>query len=113
MPPVVAMLKLAGTPVPVPVKSKLPSPPTVVLLIESEAFLVLVNVQVGVSPASITARTVVSPRSKPAVVPSGEAGADAGADGDHRAVGGAHDVRQRPAGLGRLLDVLCPELDGR
>ena len=75
------------------------------------AFWVFVYVQVGVSPAVMTARTVVSPGSKPAVAALGEGAADAGADGDHGAVGGADDVRERPAGLGRLLDVLGAELE--
>ena len=69
MPPVVAIVKAAGTPVPVPVKSKVPSPPSVVLLIESEAFSVFVYVQAGASPPVMTARTVVSPGSNPAVAP--------------------------------------------
>ena len=61
----------------------------------------------------MTARTVVSPGSKPAVAAGrGEAGADAGADGDDGAIGGAGDVGEREAGLGRLLDVLGPELGG-
>ena len=40
-----------------------------------------------------------------------EGAADAGADGDHGAVGGADDVGEREAGLGCLHDVLGPELE--
>ena len=76
------------------------------------ASAVLVYVQVGVFPAATTARTVVSPGSKPAVAPWAKRAADAGADGDAGAIGGADDAGERPAGLGRLHDVLGPELGG-
>ena len=46
-------------------------PPTLCFSMSSEAFWVLVYVQIGVSPPVMTARTVVSPGSKPA--PPGEA----------------------------------------
>ena len=52
-----------------PPKSKVAVPPTLCFSMSSEASWLFVNVQVGVSPASITARTVVSPGSKPAVAP--------------------------------------------
>ena len=73
----------------------------------------LVYVQVGVFPAAMTARTVVSPGIEAGAAGRGEGAADSGADGDDGAVGGADDVREREAGLGRLHDVLGPELGGR
>ena len=45
--------------------------------------------------------------------PLGEGAAAAGADRDHGTVRGAGDVRERPAGLGRLHDVLGAELERR
>ena len=65
----VSRVKVAGRPAPVPVKSKIAVPPTLCFSMSSEASLLFVNVQVGLSPASMTARTVVSPGSKPAVAP--------------------------------------------
>ena len=65
----VSRVKVAGRPAPVPVKSKIAVPPTLCFSMSSEASRLFVNVQVGVSPASMAARTVVSPGSKPAVAP--------------------------------------------
>ena len=64
----VSRVKVAGRPAPVPVKSKGAVPPTLCFWISSEAWA-FVKVQFGVSLASMTARTVVSPGSKPAVAP--------------------------------------------
>ena len=66
--PAVSRVKVAGRPAPVPLKSKGAVPPTLSFSISSEAWA-FVYVQFGVSLASITARTVVSPGSKPAVAP--------------------------------------------
>ena len=54
-----------------PAKSKVAVPPTLCFSMSSEASAVFVNVQVGVFPAAMTARTVVSPALKPA--PPGDA----------------------------------------
>ena len=54
-----------------PPKSKVAVPPTLCFSTSSEASAVFVNVQVGVFPAAMTARTVVSPALKPA--PPGDA----------------------------------------
>ena len=43
---------------------------------------------------------------------AGEGAATAGADGDHGTVRGAGNAGPRPARLGRLHDVLGPELEG-
>ena len=67
----VSRVKVAGRPGPVPVKSKVAVPPTLCFSTSSEAFLVFAYVQIGASPPVMTARTVVSPGSKPA--PPGEA----------------------------------------
>ena len=64
-------VKVAGRPAPVPPKSNVAVPPTLCFSTSSEASAVLVNVQVGVFPAAITARTVVSPALNPA--PPGDA----------------------------------------
>ncbi len=63
--PAVLRVKVAGRPSPVPLKSKVAVPPTLCFSMSSEAW-VFVNVQVGLSLASMTARTVVSPALKPA-----------------------------------------------
>ena len=108
----VSRVKVAGRPAPVPVKSKVAVPPTLCFSMSSEAW-VFVNMQVGVSLASMTARTVVSPGSKSAVAAWRAKPAPLPVPMVMSApFGGAGDVRERPAGLGRLLDVLGPELGG-
>ena len=108
---VVARLKVAGTPVPVPVKSKVAVTAHGLFSIVERGILgVRERAGRGVPARDHRAHGGVA-RIEAGGGALGEGAADAGADGDHGAVGGAHDVRERPAGLGRLLDVLGPELE--
>ena len=88
-------------------------PPTLCFSMSSEAFRLFVNVQVGVFPASMTARTVVSPGSKPAPLAPWAKPAPLPVPMVMTAplAVQAMFVSVQPA-LGRLLDVLGPELGG-
>ena len=105
--------KSVPPPVPVVVKAKSWSASgTASLVTVMVASAVFVYVQVGVSPAAMTARTVVSPGSKPAVAPGAKVPPMPVPMVMTAPLAVQTMFGERPAGLGRLLDVLGPELGG-